>query len=233
MSNENEDIWTAFKRVLTEHGPIEIEHPLDEKLLKQAVEAEQELIFLRKCVHYVWENDLNEEFFKYFAGQDGQGPIVVSVNCNDLFFWGCADEERVLPENFHLLEKAYQDLLPLGDVPGYVNSYIMGLLFCCMSREMRPQTPYYYQIKRLYWPLFHACGPVREGQADVEEYIKMKEAKQHEDALVRKRLADLGAYLQECNITHAELRADPEHARMLDEFEDLERLLQKEKEQKK
>lgn len=132
--------------------------------------------FVRKCVHYAWDKDLMEDFFFYFAGQEGIGPIKVSINCNDLFYWGCSDGEEVTPENFNLLEEAYEQLKPLYEVPSFVCSITLGLLFCCKARQMRPQTPYYYHIDRKYWDLFNACGKVREDQGDIEEYVTKKTA---------------------------------------------------------
>ena len=77
------------------------------------------------------------------------------INCNDFFFWGCADAEDVTPENFPVLLQAMSDADLAGDA-----SY-GGLLFCARVRQVRPQGCC-YPGNRSLWPLFDACGPERE-----------------------------------------------------------------------
>lgn len=83
---------------------------------------------------------------------DGEyAPITFFINCNDTFFWGCADAEDVTPENIEVLRKAYDDSKYHGDI-----------LFCARVREMRPQGAMYDCIRKEDWHLFDACGPERE-----------------------------------------------------------------------
>lgn len=89
---------------------------------------------------------------------DGQyAPVTFFINCNDLFWWGCADGEDITEENIHLLREAIKDLedypLSKADAP---------LLFCCRVRKMRPQGAYYSYLEKDVWHLFDAAGPERE-----------------------------------------------------------------------
>lgn len=89
---------------------------------------------------------------------DGEyAPVTFIVNCNDLFYWACADAEAITEANIGQLEKAYEDA---------TTTYSFGadyaqLLFCCRVRGMRPQKAYYKYIAQPLWPLFDACGPER------------------------------------------------------------------------
>jgi hypothetical protein len=78
-------------------------------------------------------------------------PITIFVNCNDLFFWGCADAEQITTENLEVLEQSYKDDERNG-----------GLLFCCRVRGERPQGAYYKHIKKEKRHLYDACGPEKE-----------------------------------------------------------------------
>jgi hypothetical protein len=89
---------------------------------------------------------------------DGEyAPVTFFINCNDLFWWGTGDCERVTPENVGALEQAYADA---AAAHRYGRSY-GGNLFCCRVRGMRPQGCCYPEDREL-WPLFDACGPERE-----------------------------------------------------------------------
>lgn len=83
---------------------------------------------------------------------DGEyAPITFFINCNDLFFWACADCETITPENLPILAQAYED-----------SEYLGAALFCARVRKMRPQGAWYSYCDRKEWPLFDACGPERE-----------------------------------------------------------------------
>ena len=89
---------------------------------------------------------------------DGEyAPVTFFINCNDLFFWGCADCEAVTEDNIAGLEQAYKDA---GDCYKYGTCYAQ-LLFCCRQREMRPQQPYYKELPEQMWNIFNKCGPER------------------------------------------------------------------------
>lgn len=83
---------------------------------------------------------------------DGEyAPISIFAKCNDLFFWGCADCERITAENIDAFEQAYKESPENG-----------VLLFCCRVRKMRPQGAYYKYISDDEKHLFDACGEQRE-----------------------------------------------------------------------
>ena len=86
---------------------------------------------------------------------DKEEELELYINCNDAFYWGCADREEITPENIEALESAKKALG--ADEHGFA-----GLLFCARVRELRPQGALYGYIPEELWPLFDACGPVRE-----------------------------------------------------------------------
>lgn len=73
------------------------------------------------------------------------------ILCNDLFFWGCSDQEEFKLED---LPKLLEDL---ERSPDYGE-----LLWVCKQRKMRPQQPYYKYFNDDEKQLFNACGKVRE-----------------------------------------------------------------------
>ena len=75
------------------------------------------------------------------------------VNCNDLFFWGCADAENI---NEELMVEFNQAVSDCGDLR------IGAELYCARRREMRPQGACYSYYDKALWPLFDACGPERD-----------------------------------------------------------------------
>lgn len=83
-------------------------------------------------------------------------PITLLVNCNDLFFWGSADCERLGPSNIEALEQALTDARAAGD------EHNAHLLWCARQRGMRPQGAFYKHFEEGIRPLFDACGPERE-----------------------------------------------------------------------
>lgn len=76
------------------------------------------------------------------------------INCNDFFYWACADAEDISEETLPLLHKAVDDCN--GDVS------IGALLYCARQRKERPQGPYYSLLPKDLWSLFNECGPERE-----------------------------------------------------------------------
>jgi hypothetical protein len=90
---------------------------------------------------------------------DGQyAPITFLINCNDLFYWACADSETVTPANIGDLEQAFADAKAIDPFLGTCDA---SLLFCARNRKMRPQGKFYEAIQEKLWPLFDACGPER------------------------------------------------------------------------
>lgn len=90
------------------------------------------------------------EIWFYPLGNAGIG-FKAMINCNDLFYWGCADAEPIEVEDIPLLEQATEDSEYYGD-----------LLFCARKRKMRPQGAYYQQFNEEDAALFNAAGPKRE-----------------------------------------------------------------------
>lgn len=99
--------------------------------------------------------------------------VRVSVNCSDVFYWGCADAEVITPENLPLLRKAYEDEIAAS--PDDVQLHA-GWLFVSRIRNLRPQGAVYKALE--YWevPLFNAAGPEREinfanPKSQTDEYL--------------------------------------------------------------
>jgi len=89
-------------------------------------------------------------------------PITLFVNCNDLFYWACADCEEVTIENLDVLKQAIADC---KEVDAMFGTIWATKLFCCRLRGMRPQNPAYpnpNQNREALWALFDACGPPRD-----------------------------------------------------------------------
>lgn len=99
------------------------------------------------CESVSWATDAERSQVSFF------------VNCNDLFFWGCADAEEVTPDNLDEFEKAFADAKAAKPVVGACDA---GSLFCCRVRKMRPQGACYKHYEKSMWPLFDVCGPIRE-----------------------------------------------------------------------
>jgi len=89
---------------------------------------------------------------------DGEfASITFFVNCNDLFYWGCADGEEITVESLPVLKQAFEDC---EKAVKWGRLWAMQL-YCCRMRKMRPQGCCYPKQKEL-WPLVDACGPERE-----------------------------------------------------------------------
>lgn len=89
---------------------------------------------------------------------DGEyAPVTFFINCNDFFWWGTGDSERLTPENIAVLKQAYVDCIAAGDKRGAW----AGLLFCARVRQLRPQGCCYPKEKAIA-ALFDACGPKRD-----------------------------------------------------------------------
>lgn len=90
---------------------------------------------------------------------DEYSPVTLLVNCNDLFYWGCADSEMITHDNIHLLEDAATKIKEINPDREYKDA---GALFCCLVRKMRPQKVQYKYMPERLRALFDACGPERE-----------------------------------------------------------------------
>lgn len=79
--------------------------------------------------------------------------LEILVNCRDLFLWGTADSEELTEETLPEFEQALTDA---------AETYRGPDLYCARRRKMRPQGACYKNIPKNLWPLFDACGPVRD-----------------------------------------------------------------------
>lgn len=110
------------------------------------------LEFVRRVLDLFWENKDSLHW-----RVDGEyAPVSFFVMCNDFFDWACADVEAITPDNLPVLEQALKDCKALD------NEEWGAELFCARVREMRPQGAFYKSIPEELWPLFDACGPVRQ-----------------------------------------------------------------------
>jgi hypothetical protein len=80
------------------------------------------------------------------------------INCSDIFFWGCSDEEEITEDSFHILE---QTITEAKDFRRNGYHSLIAELFCARVRGERPQGAAYSYYPRETWPLFDACGPER------------------------------------------------------------------------
>jgi hypothetical protein len=87
---------------------------------------------------------------------DGTVEPKVSINVNDVFFWGCADSEDIEVEDLPLFCECTEACKAAGD------PYNGSLLYAARKRGERPQGAFYTYIEQSAWPLFDACGPERE-----------------------------------------------------------------------
>jgi hypothetical protein len=110
----------------------------------------------------------------YWNDWDGKGTRAL-INCNDMFFWGCADCEEIKLEDDEAIRKAH------ADSKDFNGAY----LFIARKRKMRPQGAWYVHIDPVDWPLFDECGPERPSQLGnpvgtdqiLAEYNKKQEEK--------------------------------------------------------
>lgn len=92
----------------------------------------------------------------WWRTDDEYAPITLLVNCNDLFFWACADCEVLHGGNIADLEQAKADAKAAGDEGN------AALLWVARQRRMRPQGAFYKYFEPAMRLLFDACGPERE-----------------------------------------------------------------------
>lgn len=130
------------------------------KSLKLAEEVQSlrkdknKLDFLLRVLRVTAETDMYDEL--YWAFDTMAGPFFIGIKCSDEFYWGCADDEELTPDNIAVLEQAIVDC---RQVTKYGNIYAPQL-FCCRMRKMRPQGCAYPSELEM-WPLIDACGPER------------------------------------------------------------------------
>jgi len=94
----------------------------------------------------------------YWRTHGEYAPVSFFINCSDIFFWACADDEELTPDNLEVFKQSYADTENLHES----GKIYADILFCARMRKMRPQGAYYNFIPNELWPLFDACGPERE-----------------------------------------------------------------------
>jgi hypothetical protein len=107
-----------------------------------------------EVLRFLIERDMAVDMF-YFDTDDG---ISIAENCNDLFYWACADAEDITPSDLPLL---HETILDCERVLGVGGSAYAGTVYACRKRKMRPQYPCYPSYPKELWPLFDAAGPER------------------------------------------------------------------------
>ncbi|HEX7069877.1 MAG TPA: hypothetical protein VF190_03680 [Rhodothermales bacterium] len=109
--------------------------------------------------------DLHDGFW-WRANEPQYEPFKILINCNDLFYWACADCEEVTPENLDALEQALRDVRDVKTAiePEFISMREALQLFCCRVRGMRPQGAWYDGFPPPLAALFDAAGPNRDGE---------------------------------------------------------------------
>lgn len=98
---------------------------------------------------------LDDNIFVRIGKTDEGEKVILGVNCNDVFYWACADAEDITVEE-------------LGDLTACLKlSPKYGImLWCCRKRKMRPQSPWYERFSDNEKKLFDACGPERDPKTE-------------------------------------------------------------------
>jgi hypothetical protein len=84
--------------------------------------------------------------------------VFFSVNVNDVFHWGCADNEAITPGNIDMLETTLAEIAPDRD---YTRQSAALIVFAARSRKHRVQGAMYRHLPVDVWPLIDAAGPER------------------------------------------------------------------------
>lgn len=121
--------------------------------------------------------------FWWRANEPQYEPFKILINCNDLFYWACADAEEVTPDTLDVFERSIRDVGALHerwgkwlttnvrdgakkmsdpDAPPYVATSLGLLLYCARVRKMRPQGAFYDAFPPEVADMFDAAGPERE-----------------------------------------------------------------------
>lgn len=139
--------------------------------------------FIRSVLHLIDGFNSNGDLTEciWWRTDDEYKPVTFFVTCNDLFYWACADSEKLTPENLPMLTQAISDVRVADGVPldfddkrpvlpeymkqhwnNWYHSGSLGAeLFCARVRKMRPQQPCYKTWSPAVKALFDACGPER------------------------------------------------------------------------
>lgn len=114
----------------------------------------KELVY--EVVVLLSDYDALDELSGYRASDD---EFIPSIRCNDMFWWGTADDEDIDGENdLKALKTACQDCAERSS-----REYYWGpLLFVSRKRKLRPQGAAFTHIPAPCWGLFKSAGPPRE-----------------------------------------------------------------------
>jgi hypothetical protein len=113
---------------------------------------------LLRLLKLISKYELYDEIF--WRCDNEYAPISFFINCNDLFYWGTADAEKITLEDIDSLKQAVNEAQ--ASCAFGINYGVR--LWCARKRKMRPQGAAYPR-KDAYqpiWALFDACGPERE-----------------------------------------------------------------------
>ena len=109
--------------------------------------------FIENLLRLVVKYDYQEFVFWFLSENDALTP---SIECGDVFVWGCADEEDILEDDLPLLEKCFEDT-------GGESGSNGAALFCARKRGMRPQGEgvgeWVGGVGRASWPRGVKNGP--------------------------------------------------------------------------
>lgn len=109
-----------------------------------------------------WELDVEGHWWADYTAED---EVKCTIDCSDVFAWGCADSEELEPEDIPLLKQAHAELEALPPEEGQTHhgySAYSEMLYCAKKRKMRPQGAVYKNLPQPTWPLFNSCGAHRE-----------------------------------------------------------------------
>lgn len=108
--------------------------------------------FVTTVLAFTYRKDIRAELLWHEAGS----VIHFSIDCSDMFWWGCADGEPLTPETLPELMQACDDAKAAGESACWGPE-----LYCCRRRKSRPQGAAYKHLPEVLWPLLDACGPER------------------------------------------------------------------------
>jgi len=120
----------------------------NEAIMGIAKKASQIADFIRK---HQYRTEIEDALLKDWIHIDADETIKLYVNCNDVFWWACADSEEIKPEEI----KGLQECVELSKAYGTI-------LWACRKRGMRPQSPWFEDLSKEELKLFKACGPKRD-----------------------------------------------------------------------
>lgn len=94
----------------------------------------------RETVEYEWGAKDGKLFIdESKPTSKGESTTVLYVLCNDIFYWGTADAERLTNAEIGPLFKMYTD--PANKGWGHIK-------WCCFKRKLRPQVPVVEDMKK-------------------------------------------------------------------------------------